>query len=52
MSALKNLQAHTNGARENHIGGKTIGHAYRQNPRKAAVHPSEDKYDQPHTNYA
>ena len=46
-AALENFQAHANRARKNNIGGKTVSHAQGQNPREAAVDPSEDKYDKP-----
>ena len=46
------MSAHTNGARENDIGSKTVSNAQGQNPRKAAIHPPEDKHDQADAEHA
>jgi hypothetical protein len=51
-SALKNFQSHANGAREDDVCSKTVGHAQGQNPRDPAVHPLEDKHDQPDAEHA
>jgi hypothetical protein len=49
---MKNLQTNLDRARENNIGSETVSYAQCQNPRKAAIYPPEDEYDQPNAKNA
>jgi hypothetical protein len=47
MFALQDLKAHANGARQNDIGGNSIGENHRHNGWQPAVDEVEDEDDQP-----
>ncbi len=52
MLALKNLQAHANGARKDEIRANRVSRGQRQYPRQPSIHELEDIDDQPNADHA